>query len=90
MSDGRLAGKVALITGGTSGIGAATAELFVSEGAQVAIAGRSEEKGAALAESLGEAAIYVRQDVTKEADWADVGWAACLGGLVYDIFNVQP
>lgn len=67
---GRLAGKVALITGGTSGIGAATASLFVREGAQVAIAGRSEEKGLALAESLGSAAIYLKADVTEEADIA--------------------
>jgi len=66
----RLAGKVALITGGTSGIGEATAELFVSEGARVVITGRSEEKGAGIAERLGENAIYVRADVTQEADIA--------------------
>ena len=66
----RLAGKVALITGGTSGIGAATAELFIAEGAQVAIAGRSEEKGRALADALGDRAIYLKGDVTQEADIA--------------------
>lgn len=66
----RLQGKVALITGGTSGIGEATAELFVSEGARVVITGRSEEKGAGIAERLGENAIYVRADVTQEADIA--------------------
>ncbi|MGM7668045.1 SDR family NAD(P)-dependent oxidoreductase [Microbacterium sp. A93] len=45
---GRLDGKVAIITGGTSGIGAASAELFVAEGARVVIAGRNEAAGAAL------------------------------------------
>ncbi|MEM7100955.1 MAG: SDR family oxidoreductase [Pseudomonadota bacterium] len=66
----RLANKVALITGGTSGIGAATAALFVSQGAKIAIAGRSEEKGQQLAESLGENAIYLQMDVTSESDIA--------------------
>jgi len=72
MSDqtSRLAGKVALITGGTSGIGAATAQLFVNEGAQVAIAGRSVEKGTALAEQLGNNALYVEADITDEAQIA--------------------
>ncbi len=49
---GQLQGKVAVITGGTSGIGEATAELFVAQGAQVVLTGRSEEKGQLLA-SLG-------------------------------------
>ena len=68
---GRLQNKVALITGGTSGIGAATAELFIKEGAKVVIAGRSEEKGAALAEHLGANAHYVRADVSNETDIAE-------------------
>lgn len=63
---GRLDGKRALITGGTSGIGAATAELFIQEGARVVIAGRSEEKGSALADRIG--AHYVHADITNEQD----------------------
>ena len=64
----RLKGKVALITGGTSGIGAETARLFIKEGARVVISGRSEEKGRKLANELGENASYCLSDITKEED----------------------
>ncbi len=64
----RLENKVAVITGGTSGIGAATAELFVAEGAKVVFNGRSEKKGAALADRLGESAVFITGDVTRESD----------------------
>jgi NAD(P)-dependent dehydrogenase (short-subunit alcohol dehydrogenase family) len=49
-----LAGRVAVVTGGASGIGAATAELLAGAGASVVIAGRSRERGEAMARALGE------------------------------------
>lgn len=64
----RLRDKVAIITGGTSGIGEATAELFIAAGATVVLTGRSEEKGQRIAERLGDRAFYVRADVSKEED----------------------
>ena len=63
-----LEGKVAVITGSTSGIGARTAELFVTEGASVVIAGRREEKGRQMARALGDAASFIRTDVTRESE----------------------
>jgi NAD(P)-dependent dehydrogenase (short-subunit alcohol dehydrogenase family) len=66
--NGRLDGKVTIITGGTSGIGEATAEVFAAEGAKVVIAGRSELKGAALAGRLGKNVVYQRTDVIHEEE----------------------
>lgn len=67
---GRLAGKVAIITGATSGIGEATARRFAAEGARLVLAGRTVEKGEALACALGGDAVFQRADVTREGDIA--------------------
>ena len=64
----RLSGKVAVITGGTSGIGEATVELFVTEGARIVFTGRNREKGEALAEKFGSAVRFVQGDVRHEQD----------------------
>jgi NADP-dependent 3-hydroxy acid dehydrogenase YdfG len=66
----RLTGKVAAITGATSGIGEATAHRFVADGACVILAGRTDDKGEAIAAELGKRAAFVHADVTNEADIA--------------------
>src|ERR1700754_748842 len=63
---GRLNGKVAVITGATSGIGLRTAEIFVEEGAKIVIAGRRVPEGEALAKQLGPNCIFRQTDVTEE------------------------
>jgi NAD(P)-dependent dehydrogenase (short-subunit alcohol dehydrogenase family) len=64
----RLEGKVAVITGAASGIGRASAQLFVEEGARVVIADVMEDRGSALADELGENAVFLRVDVSQEDD----------------------
>lgn len=68
----RLANKVAIITGGAQGMGEAHARLFVEQGAKVIITDLNEEKGTALAAELGENALFVKQNVASEEDWANV------------------
>lgn len=60
-----LAGKIAIITGGAGGLGQATAELFVAEGASIVIADINSERGEALAETLGDRAIFKMTNVAK-------------------------
>ncbi|MFF2889328.1 SDR family NAD(P)-dependent oxidoreductase [Paenibacillus sp. NPDC057967] len=72
---GKLNNKVAVITGGASGIGAATARLFVSEGAKVVLVDLNEEKGKAFEQELKAAqadALFVKANITSEEEVAGV------------------
>ena len=68
----RLAGKVALISGGARGQGEAEARMFASEGARVVIADVLDEAGEKVASEIGDAARYLHLDVTSEEGWAGV------------------
>jgi NAD(P)-dependent dehydrogenase (short-subunit alcohol dehydrogenase family) len=85
---GRLAGRVALITGGCSGIGLGTVELFIAEGAQVVAADLQADKGAALEARFGDKVRFAPCDVTSEADIeAAVGLAVSAFGGLDILFN---
>jgi NAD(P)-dependent dehydrogenase (short-subunit alcohol dehydrogenase family) len=85
---GRLNGKVAVITGATSGIGEATARLFSAEGAALVISGRAVDKGEALARELGTNVAFQRGDVLREADIAAlVDGAVARFGRLDCLFN---
>jgi 3alpha(or 20beta)-hydroxysteroid dehydrogenase len=73
---GRLDGKVALITGAARGQGEAAARLFTAEGAKVVLGDILDDAGKAVAASLGDAAIYLRHDVSQEDSWASFVAAA--------------
>ena len=67
---GRLAGKVALITGAAGGTGSVLARVFVEEGASVVLGDVRADEGRTLASDLGERAAFVKLDVTREDDWS--------------------
>ena len=86
----RLADKVALISGGARGIGAAQARLFAREGAKVVVGDILEEEGRSLVEEIsrsGGTALFVKLDVTKQEDWSQAVEAAGSFGKINVLVN---
>lgn len=69
---GRVAGKVAIVTGASSGMGKADAVLLAAQGARVVLADLNEVDGQAVAQSIGDSAVFMRLDVTDEENWKSV------------------
>lgn len=69
---GRVSGKVAIITGGASGLGFADAQALAAEGAKVVITDVNEDAGHQAAKTIGENALFLKHDVTSEVDWKRV------------------
>ncbi len=85
---GRIDGKVAVITGGASGIGEGSVQLFAEEGARVVVADIQDERGQALVESIGGDTTYVHADVSIEAQvQGAVAQAIDRFGRIDAIFN---
>ena len=77
---GRMEGKVAIVTGGSRGIGEATVRAFVEQGAKVVIGDVLDEEGQALADELGDVAVFQHLDVSQETEWNEaVALAQSLG-----------
>ncbi len=72
----RLKGKIAVVTGAASGVGKQDALLFAREGARVVLTDVNEEAGREVAAQIGDAALFVRHDITSETGWNDVFGAA--------------
>jgi NAD(P)-dependent dehydrogenase (short-subunit alcohol dehydrogenase family) len=86
--NGLLEGKVAIITGATSGIGESAAALFAVHGAIVVIAGRNQERGGRIAQRLGEQVFYRPADITVEADLQSLAtWTHERFGRIDCLFN---
>jgi 3alpha(or 20beta)-hydroxysteroid dehydrogenase len=68
----RLAGKIAIITGASQGMGMAHARAFVAHGAKVILGDINDKSGSTLASELGSNAIFVKQDVARRADWQNL------------------
>ena len=88
---GRLDGKVALVSGGASGIGAAHARVFAAEGAKLVAGDLQEDKGRAVVEAVnanGGEAVFVQLDVARQADWERaVGEAVSRFGKLTTLIN---
>ena len=69
---GRVEGKIVIVTGAASGIGRQDAVTLAREGARVAITDVNQEAGRALAKEIGDAAVFIRHDVSCEDDWKSV------------------
>lgn len=69
---GRVAGKIALVTGGASGMGKADARLLAAEGAKVVVADLNEADGQAVAAEIGANAVFMRLNVADEDNWKSV------------------
>lgn len=68
----RVKDKVAIVTGAGSGLGAEDARMLAAEGAMVVVTDIDEENGRSVAERIGDRAVFMKQDITSEADWQRV------------------